>query len=345
MPSIAESLDNQSPLSAPLKEGVETISGSQTIVFTQYVKLILPLDGYVFWVRSDLVSSVSLCGCYSYSTPPADGTAPPGPTIIAQGSLHYATQMRQEEDQTIAVNTVVFTSESEIQDLNRVGPCVMYIGEFEGKRFAFNKRGSFYKQAGLYHYSGDAVYPALASQLVDSLDDFDTTNVVVSNSLPIWLTLNQFMPMYPSFLVQENLEPPYASVHIPPESTQALGGAPRWGKTGTHSQLVQEKVKITLYGLRNFSALDFQDYVFQYSLDHPDLFGVMNMPVMRDEKRTQSELTILAQKKVFELEVNYYQHRVREIARQLIVQCIPAPIPDFPSSQTFVSVNTQVITS
>jgi hypothetical protein len=332
--SIAESYESQGPLNAPLQQGLETISQDQEILFTQYVKLILPLDGYVFWVRSDLVGAAALCNCYNCSnqqvtptTPYVNPTqavlGPPGPYLKVQGSLHYSTSVRQSEDETMAVNSVIFTAQSEVNDFNLIGPTVMYIGTFEGRRFAFSKRDAWYKQAGLYHYQGDAVYPALASQLVDDVSAFDTTNVIVSNSLPIWLALNQFMPMYPSFLVEENIPPPYASVHIPPDSTTAVAARPAWGHTGTHSQLVKEKVKITVYGLRNFSALDFQDYVFQNSLDNPTVWGLMNMPVMQDEKRIQSELTVIAQKKSFEMEVNYYQIRVRDIARQLIQGAVP----------------------
>ena len=240
-----------------------------------------------------------------------------------QGSLHYSTIVKQNEDETMALNSVIFTSESEVQDFNLIGPTVMYIGEFEGRRFAFSRRDGFYKQSGIYHYKGDAVYPALASQLVDDISQFDSTNVIVSNSLPIWLGLNQFFPMYPSFLVEENIVPPYASVHIPADSTTAIAARPHWSRHGTHSQLVRERVKITLYGIRNFNALDFQDYVFQNSLDNPSVWGLCNMPVMRDEKRTQTELTVIAQKKTFELDVNYYQRRVRDISRQLILKCIP----------------------
>jgi len=42
------------------------------------------------------------------------------------------------------------------------------------------------------------------------------------------------------------------------------------------------------------------------------------MPVMQDEKMTQSELGIMAQKKVITFEVSYYQTTVNDIARQLI---------------------------
>lgn len=323
MPSIAESYEHQGPLNPPLQSGIETISQNQEVVFTLYVKLILPLDGYVFWVRSDLVDELMVCNCWKYAAPPLDGSSPPGPVFSAQGSLHYSTQVKQNEDETMALNRVVFTAQEEVQEFNNVGPCTMYIGVFEKVRFAFSNRGMFYQQAGIYHYQGDAIYPALASQIIDSLDNFDTNNVIVSNSLPIWLMLNQFMPMYPSFLVTENLQPPYASVHIPPENTTALAAMPLWDKTSTHSQLVKDRVRITLYGMRNFNALDFQDYVFQYSLDNPSVMGIMNMPVMQDVKRTQSELMVIAQKKVFEVEINYYQIRVRDLALQYITKVIP----------------------
>ena len=52
---------------------------------------------------------------------------------------------------------------------------------------------------------------------------------------------------------------------------------------------------------------------------------------MRDEKMTQSELGILAQKKTITFEVSYYQTTVNNIARQLIekafISVTPSTIP------------------
>lgn len=326
MPTINESLNTQSPLAGVLHDGVDTLSNSQVVKFTQYIKLVLPLDKYVFWVRADLVDQLVACNCYQCSPSWIEGTPAPALTFEAKGSLHFATSTRQAEDETLAVNSIVFTAEQSIQDMNSVSSSVMYLGEHDGKKFAFNHRELFYEQAGLWHYEGDALYPALATQIIDDVSQIDTNNIIVSNSLPIWLSLNAFMPMYPSFLVDENIQPPYAAIHIDPSTTQAIGAAPLLDQTYGHSQLVQERVKITLYGLRNFSALDFQDYVFQFTLDNPDVMGISSMPVIRDEKRIQSEMTILAQKKTFELEVNYYQNRARNVARQLILKCIPEVI-------------------
>lgn len=325
MPTIAESLPNQSQLSSSLKAGLDVIDRSQVVTFTKYVKVVLPIDGFVFWVKADLLSPSALLNAaalnfVAFNEPQAVIT--PAPTIKVQGSLHYATDHRQNEDETVDVDRVVFTSESEIRPFNEIGPMVMFIGEFDGLRIVFSQRQSFYQQAGIYHYAGDAVYPAMESQIIDDPQDFDARTLVVSNSLPIWLSLSKFMPVYPSFAVPDNTVPPYATAHIPPDSTEAIQAAPSFDRYSTHSQLVKEKVRITIYGLRNFNALDFQDYVFQYSLD-TDVIGVMNMPVIRDEKRTQAELTILAMKKSIEFEVNYYQTRARDVARQLILSCIP----------------------
>jgi hypothetical protein len=75
-----------------------------------------------------------------------------------------------------------------------------------------------------------------------------------------------------------------------------------------------------MYGANNAAAQDFQDFVGQFTLSNPTLIGLMSNPVIRDEKRGQVELNALAQKKTVEFTVNYYQSRVRNVARQLIEQ-------------------------
>lgn len=319
MPSVAESLNASSPLAASLRAGLDNISSYQTITFRQYVRVVLPLDGYVFWVRADLDASAMALAAEKLKNP-ATSVLPSSLTV--SGSLHYSTNQQQNEDETIGINNVIFTSKTEIQEFNQINSSSIFIGEFDGIRFAFTERRSYYKQADLHHYVGDAIYPVMESQIIDDPSCLDIGNVIVSNSLPVWLGLNKFMPIYPSFAVPDNIHPPYAVAHIAPESTTAIQSAPSIGPTSTHDQLVKEMVKITIYGLRNFNALDFQDYVLQYSLDY-DVIGIMNMPVIRDDKRTQSELNILAQKKSIEFEVSYYQSRVRDVARQLILKAIP----------------------
>jgi hypothetical protein len=336
MATAEEAAFGKNPLASDLAAGVDSLSREQEITFTRYVRLVLPLDGYVFWVKADLVAPSAL-----YNSSPFNRAGfnkmpridVPAPILTAKGSLHYATDFRQEEAESYAANRMVFTSEREVQDLNAVAPGQLWIAEFDGQRFAFSSRSSFYRQADLFHYVGFAVYPDMATQVIDSRAGFDSREVIVSNSLPAWLALNGYNPPYgfgnpdltlfPSFLAPDNIEPPFGTVHIEPSGTRALASAPFVGnRTSSHSQLCADQVRITLWGTRNFNAMDFVDCVNQYSTD-VDVIGIMNVPVMRDEKRTQSELGTIAMKKVIEYEVSYHQNRVRDVARQIIESVIP----------------------
>ena len=321
-----------SPLANALAAGVETLDQAQTVVFTQYTKTILPADGYVFWVATSN-------------------------TVTVSGSVHYGVNKEQNEDETIAINRVIFTAESQIQDFASVSPSTIYIGTFatpdgENIQFAFSQQGNFYQQANLFHYVGDAIYPAMASQIVSSAADLDALEPVVSNSLPIWLALTQFAPIYPSFLVPDNIVPPYIVAHVGDEDTDTLQPLPYWdagflsspsigfftiGKSSigerdfanpttpsgffnpTSWQLMKDKVRLTLYGFTNQQALAYRDYLFQYSIN-TDAFGIVGMaPVLRDDKRTQRELGIIAQKKTLAFEASYYQSAVSDIAETLIL--------------------------
>src|SRR6185369_12286500 len=99
------------------------ISQDQSILFTQYNLLILPLDGYVFWVKN------------------------PTNTMRVKGSIHIARDNQQNADETVGINHVIFTSENQVNNFSAVSPTTMYIGEFEGVKFAFNNQRNFYKQA------------------------------------------------------------------------------------------------------------------------------------------------------------------------------------------------------
>ena len=148
---------------------------------------------------------------------------------------------------------MIFTSLQEIQDFNLVNPQFLYIANYDGYKYAFSRRENFYKQADLYHYRGDTLYSIMNTQIIDSMTGFDTTSVIVSNSLPIWLSLNQFFPMYPSYLVEQNLPPVYASVDINP--TTAIQDFPLLDPNSNPFQLTKDIVKIELFGVRNQEAL------------------------------------------------------------------------------------------
>lgn len=311
MTSVAEASQAKHQLASVLADGVNAISESQSISFRRYARVVLPVDGSVFWVLS-------------------------GPPQQFQGSFHYSTDQGQREDESETRNHVIFTSLKEVNPLNETSPDVLWIGEFEGVRFAFNQRRPYYRQSGLFHYTGTAVLATMASQVVDSLGDIFEQAQVVSNSLPIWLTLSDYAPMFPSFLVPPNQSPPYVAVHV--SRTDALQAVPadipEYATTNGviikplqvrgvfRSQLTKDTVRLTLWGMRNDQAQRFMDYLLCYMMSH-DTLGLMNMPVLRDEKKGQSELNILGQKKVLEFEVSYYQDHADACSRKLIQSVVP----------------------
>jgi hypothetical protein len=307
---------------------LRVISLDQVIPFTQYIRYVLPLDGYVFWMRTQ--------------------------TIQVRGSLHMSILKRQNEDETFANNTVIFTTADMIQSFNEISPNKIWVGEFEDQKFAFTRSDGIYKAAGIFHYTGDAVNAAMLSQLIDVGDQLPASTLIVSNSLPLWLSLVTYTPvwlvpnnplitLYPSFAIPDNLRPPYGAVHVEPGATRILQATPLLGPThpvgnaalgtysgtalsATHWQLVSDHVRVTLYGATNQVAMDFMELVNAYSYDQ-DVMGIMSATPMRDEKRVQTELGILAMKKTIEFDVSYYQTRVDDVARQLIEHVTAIIIP------------------
>lgn len=315
MSDLIEAESAPGPLAAPLHAGVDAISQGQSIAFRQYVKSVLPADGYVFWIAS-------------------------GRVIQIPGSLHWSSERVQAEDETLGQNRMVFTAETPITEFTDAAPASLWVGSFPtggnppALRFAFSSRASFYFQAGLWHYRGDAVYPALASQLIDNAAQLPSAPIV-SNSLPIWLSQTAFGPVYPSFLVPDNVQPPYIVAHVEPQQTAALQGFPLyqgWPSSIpeplqptlydlTSQQLCQDKVRLTLYGFNNQKALQYLSLLIDYSVN-TDAFGFMNSPVPMDEKRTQREMAVVAMKKRIDIDASYYQSTADAVARRLIVQAL-----------------------
>src|SRR5579859_5132197 len=97
--SLAEAQTGKNQLAAELGEGLTTLSLNQTVNFTLYVKLILPLDGYVFWVNANLLTDSAIYGASQYNAIEYGNSGSKGlpPKLIqAQGSLHYATEIIQQ---------------------------------------------------------------------------------------------------------------------------------------------------------------------------------------------------------------------------------------------------------
>lgn len=317
--SIAEEVSGaKSPLGASQAAAVESISSNQQVLFTKYIRMVLPLDGFVFWVRADLVNPSALLAVpFSlFNQETFEDVEFP-----ATGSLHYLTDQQQNTDENFAYNKVLFTSEVPLEPLNNLDREVAYIGTFDKIRFAFSRRQSFYRQASQWHYEGDAIYPVMQTQIIDTVEQLNLRDVVVSNSLPIWLTLNSICPVYPAMLLPDNMPAPYIAVDV--QQTTALAMAPLLDGNLSHFQLTQDRVHLSAYGLRNAAIMDFVDMVNRYTIED-GAFGIVGeLALPRDEKRSQNELNILAQKKSLDYDVAYYQNSVRDVARQFILSCIP----------------------
>jgi len=245
--------------------------------------------------------------------------------VDVQGSFHYSSESLQREDATVDSNDILFTSLSEVQEFNQIGPNSLYIGTYGDIQFAFSSRAYLYEQADLYHYRGNAVRTTHGTQIIDDPSNFNPT-VIPSNSLPIWLSLSSYVPpyptfncpipLYPSYLVDDNLPPPFGSVHV--ESTTTLAMAPYMGPKSETAYLCRDRVRVHLYGLDATEVSDFLLCVENYSRDWMTI-GMANSPAIYDMKTTQTEMKIIAQHKVIEFDVNYLQTVVRDIARQFIL--------------------------
>ncbi|EHW9509502.1 hypothetical protein K3M34_005029, partial [Salmonella enterica] len=176
MPSLSELQQTaKTELNATLTQGLDDLSRFQVVTFTKYIRKVLPLDGFVFWVKASVLSS-------------APDSEPD--TVNVKGYLHLTTESIQDDEQLYDRNVVTFTAQADIDPFNDIGSDVLYIGEFFGIQFSFSRRTGLNEAANLYHYSGEAIFPYMRSQIINSADDIDLADVVVSNSLPIWLSLS-----------------------------------------------------------------------------------------------------------------------------------------------------------
>lgn len=323
MATVSETIGAPQELASGLQLGTTTLSANQTLNFVLYKRLVLPVDGYVFWVKASSLQkrTPALYDFTPYDTGVFNATSN---KVVATesfdqlGSLHYSQEIYQEEDSTYTKQTALFTSIKQVVEFAALAPDELYITRLpNGTRIAFNGQQGRYTQAGLWHYNGSALYSTQHTQILDSPAQLNTQLQIVSNSLPIWLAMSTAsLPIYPSYLSALNIFPPYVTADI--TNTTAIGQSPVYGALSSQSQLVSETVKFTIYGTNNNTVLDFQTMLLNNSLPDDSAYGIQNMPVPIDDKKVQSEFQIISQKKTMILQVNYYQNRARNIARQLI---------------------------
>jgi hypothetical protein len=325
MPSAQEASGQQSAIQSALDAGLNSIAQRQQVQFQKYSRLALASDGSVFWIAQQAV------------------------VMTAIGSLHYATDREQSETSTLGLSDVIFSSESEITQFSAIAPDFMWIGRWDipnapPLRVAFSHLGNLFREAEIYHYTGTAITALMLPNIIDNPADIPA-GPIVSNSLPIWLAQNSYngnsVQVFPSFLVPENLRPPYIAVHIEPSMTDALGAFPvigPWpgviepnsGASPFHdlaaSQLCRDEVTLTLYGFSNDAAWQYWTALIEASAAGIAPFGFANSPVIQDEKQKQTELAALAQKKTLHISANYLQGTADAVARRLILEAMLSEI-------------------
>lgn len=292
-------------LAATLQSGLNLISQDQHVTFNSYKRVILPVDGYVFWVRDPSVPSISVAG-----------------------SIHYSADQRQELDNTISFVNVLFTTNTQIANLEEVQPDHIWIGSFDDFQFTFSSHANYYEQADLWHYEGHAVYPEMRTQVLEDITDLPT-EPIVSNSLPLWLQMGTgYVPVFPSFLVPENLTPPYVVCHIGREDTRALQPIQIVDRENLQIyQLMADKVRFITYGLNNEAIQNFVASLYIYNEFNP-VFGFMQQGVtIVDIKHIQSEINVIAQQKEITFEASYVQSAVYNQAvtyiKNVLIQFVP----------------------
>lgn len=279
-------------LASTLQAGLGVISQDQEVTFSAYRRVVLPVDGYVFWLRDKAIPSLSVAG-----------------------SIHYSADQRQELDNTISFVNVVFTTNTQIVDLEEIYPTHLWIGSFDNFQFTFSSHAKFYEQADLWHYEGHAVYPEMRTQIIEESTQLPT-EPVVSNSLPLWLQLGEGgVPVFPSYLVPDNLTPPYAVAHIGASDTSVLQPVQIVDKEDYQIyQLVSDNVRIITYGLNNREIQNFVASIYTFNEFNP-VFGIMQDGIkVSDIKHIQSELNVIAQQKEITFKASYVQSAVYEQA-------------------------------
>lgn len=325
MSTVFEASTAPLELGAGLQAATTTMSYSQTMTFVLYNEYILPADGFRFWIKSSLlnVTQQSLYNNTAYNkalyndhnfvklTPAEEAVY----SFDVLGSLHYSQDIVQENTNTFARQKALFTSTQKINELGNIAPNQIYITSLpNGAQLAFNSQSQRYYQAGLWHYTGHALFSTEFTQIINDLNDLDNRQIV-SNSLPLWLAMStEQLPIYPSFLAPRNINPPFVSVDI--RDTIGWGMSPLYTPTLSQSQLCSEDVYFTCWGLNNEAVLNFQTMILQNSLFGN--YGISSQFVPVDDKHIQSEFQIIAQKKTLKLKTNYYQSLTRSIAQQVI---------------------------
>lgn len=305
--------------------GFDSIRYDRRLSFSPYVRVVLPLDKFVFWVKHSLLSPSTLASLGVCADLPQ--------SVEVACNVHVATNTEQGPTESLDMSSLLVNTRDQVRQFHDTSVNLLWLSSFEGIKFSIGGRNAYYEQASIHHYRGQTIYPVMLPQIIDEAGQLNQCELILSDSTPLWLYMASViekyiwlpgfnLPLEVAYLVPDNLEPPYGVIEVINGSQKAVTGGPIYSPNMSRNSYVTEEVKVTLLGCNNQVASDFLDSVLGYCLAHSPL-GVNNSPVITDESRFQPELNIRAQKKVILFKVNYYQSAVRDMAVRLISQCIP----------------------
>lgn len=274
-----------------LQDGLDTVRQGQTISFITYERVILPYDGFVYWVKTGNEQ-----------------------TLVAS-MVHDENELHHEDQNFRNDSGLIITTTEPLLDFSQDGLDTMSVFEYNNNLYVLRKTGYNSEQSGLFHNIARVIEPALRSILLDSKDDFLKKKAQFTNSIGLFVLLScgyfEFVsidyPIYPEWLVPLNKKPPYITVGV--TETEALNNGFNTVNVDNSLFLVKpakDYVDINLYGLDNNEALNFLVKLERWSLFYKKI-GFLNMPRIKDEQLAQNEIGSLAQKKIIELEIFYYQ--------------------------------------
>jgi hypothetical protein len=262
-------------------------------IFRKFLRRRALADGRVFIVLATLLPEDKTEGDHEYNI---------------MGVMHYDNDVKQNVDETPTRNLVVFACDRPVPFWGVAGDSE-YISSSVGdglQYIVFDRQTQTFQQSGIHQYTGRELFPANRSQIIETGEQLQRLlNVTVSNSLPKLLKIAPDRVKFPSYLIPSDLTPPYIVVHVDTASTTPLHWAPTVDRTGSEYQHMRETVYFICYGLDDQEVSAFTREIRDWCEAPSHEMGLTVAPTVQESLRTQSELNILAMKKVIKMEVNY----------------------------------------
>ncbi len=354
MPSVTESLGQQGNLEAALRQGIDALSKSQQVAFQQYSRYVLPLDGYVFWIATG--QTVNVTGSFHYAIEEQqDETETVALNRIVFTSEQEIQEFNAVAPGTIWIGALGDAADIAGDPIPGLADLTPFPVRFAfSRRKNFFRKAEVYHYVGtailpamatqiIDSLSDLPTAPIVSNSLPIWLAQTGFGPVypsflVPNNEAPPYIVahiepehtdpIQQFPDYTDGFVVNPNPPPAWLPGPVAPSTSAAapigsfaigassIGVAPLYQQTFT--QMMSDRVRLTLVGFNNQTALQFYSSLIQYSLD-TDAFGFQNSPAIRDDKRTQVEVSILQQRKHIDIVASYFMSAVNVIAQRLIL--------------------------